>query len=88
MPHLTIAEVLNGVDIIGENYSSTFTFKKTSLLTKEKLSAAKKQDFQHILSIDNAASERREHEINESLWFSSSYDKKSVYVKFERYADL
>ena len=86
--YMTIAEVLNGEGFINENYSSEFSFKKEAHLIKETLTAAEKQSFQFTLSIDNPVSEHKVQEVNESLWFSSSYDKKSVYVKFERYADL
>lgn len=86
--YLPIAEVLHGIGIIEPNYIANFAFKVNgkkidiALAAKTVQPFQKKTSFSYLSFKDNVAS------VNQSLWFTLSPDKSSVYIKFGRYSDL
>lgn len=86
--YLPIAEVLNGAGFIGSQLEAAFTFKVNGQSFVKKLRARKTHQFQksELLAEDNF--KEKVALVNPGLWFSSSEDRRSIYVSFKRYTDL
>ena len=86
--YLPLAEVLNGSGIIEPDYTARFTFKRNGKTIHKHLFAKVSQDFIKTEAKGALISQEKIGSVNEYLWFKPSNNKKSVYVKFQRYTSL
>jgi len=86
--YLPIAEVLNGSGVIGPDYTARFTFKINGKIIHKDWLANVSQSFKKAESLGSFKAQEKLGAVNEHLWFASSANKDSVYVKFERYTSL
>ena len=85
--YIPMAEVLNGAGFINSDYSASFTFRENGESIHKNLSANVSQKFEKTALLSSFNPHVKVASVDEWLWFSSSSDKRSVYVKFQRYTD-
>lgn len=83
--YATVAEVLNGLGLLSDDYTGEFSFVKNGVALSKTLRASKDPKFDRALHHHHPLSENKIKTIGEGLWFSAAMDKQSVYVKFARY---
>lgn len=85
--YLPIAELLNGIGLIGDNYQAKLSFisQNESQTVTISTTAKTTQKFKKNVPNTLLASLDRQVSDNDWLWFASSADKQSIYLKFERY---
>lgn len=93
--YMTIAEVLDGLAIVGgdDNFEANlfdvqFSFEQSGVAFTKYFKAAKKVQFGAQLVLKHVVAKNKIDQVHDNLWFSSSRDNKSIYVKFEQYADV
>lgn len=85
---MPMAEVLNGIGLVDANYSASFTFKKNNTVMHRDLHAEVSQNYEKPTLLGTFNPQVKNTAVNEGLWFSSSKNKNSVYVKFQRYTNV
>ncbi|GGF55174.1 S41 family peptidase [Alteromonas lipolytica] len=86
--YLPMAEVLNGLGIIEPDYTARFTFKSNGKIIRQDWLANVSQSFIKAEPLGTFKPQEKLGVANKYLWFASSANKESVYVKFERYTSL
>jgi hypothetical protein len=86
--YIPMAEVLNGAGFIDSDYSASFTFIESGKKIHKDLLAKVSQNVEKTAPLDYFNPHVKVESVDEWLWFSSSSDKRSVYIKFERYPNL
>lgn len=86
--YMPMAEVLSGIGLVDADYSASFTFKKNNKLMHRDFHAEVSQNFEKSALLGTFNPQVKNAAVNEGLWFSSSKNKDSVYVKFQRYSNV
>lgn len=79
------AEILNGIGVISSVNGTSFELNLNGQLRKLHIETSENPVLNFRLSLGGNSSFNVEEKISDDVWFGSSKDKKTIYVKFRRY---